>query len=499
MPFTEKFTLYESFLLRRSFLLCAVALCFGVGCTVGPNYVTPETSVPDAWESAVVDEMIQEEPPVEIWWESLNDTTLTDLIRRAESANLNLGIAVSRVREARALRGIARGGLLPDVFLDGAYTRTKVSENSQSGQIITGTGGEVAPQNIWNLGFSASWEIDLFGRIRRQIESATAGLEASIEDYRDVLVAVYAEVAINYVDVRMYQTRIAFAQANAASQRESLGLTRDRYNAGLTSNLDVAQAESNLANTEAQIPSLQIGLNAALNRLAVLLGSAPGSLHSELNVSNPIPAPPTALTVGLPVELLRRRPDVRRAERLLASQTAQIGVATADLYPSLSLAGFLELDATDVGNLFSGSSVGWGLVPGVKWNVFNGGKVRNNIKVQEARTEQALIVYEQSVLFALEDVENALVAYERERARRDRLTEAVDASERAVELVRTQYLSGLTNFQNYLDSQRSLFLQQDQLAESEGLVVKNLVFLNKALGGGWPVDEADPDIASGGQ
>jgi len=473
-------------------ILCLFAILVA-GCTVGPNYKRPETPMPDGWHTEVMQDLDETSQPLVQWWTTLGDTVLTDLIREAEVSNLNLASAVARVEEARAVRGIATGGRLPDVILDGAYSRTQISENSASGTVVKEAGGEVNASNTWTLSAGFSWEIDLFGRIRRQVEAATAGLEASIEDYRDVLVTVYAEVAANYMDVRTLQVQLAYARSNAQAQEGSLALTESRFEAGLTSALDVAQAQSNLYNTQSQIPLLESQLNATMNRLAVLLGKQPGALHARLAQVEPIPNPPTELTVGLPADLLRRRPDVRRAERQLAAQTARIGVATADLYPTFSLAGFLGLESLSLDDLFKSESGTWGIVPGFSWNIFSGGKVQNNIRVEEARTRQALVAYEQSVLNALEEVENAMVAYEKERDRRDRLAEAVTATERSVELVRTQYVSGLTNFQNYLDSQRSLFVQQDELARSEGQVVVNLIALNTALGGGWSVEADTPD------
>jgi NodT family efflux transporter outer membrane factor (OMF) lipoprotein len=495
--------------LRRAWIGLLVTVLLG-GCTVGPDYKRPETPMPDAWQTEVMQDLDESQEPLVHWWTALGDTTLTNLIRESEVSNLDLASSVARVEEARAIRGIATGGRLPDVVLDGAYARTRISENSATGSIITESGGEVSAANNWDVSLGFSWEIDLFGRIRRQVESATAGLEASIEDYRDVLVSVQAEVAANYMDVRTLQAQLAYARANAEAQEGSLDLTRNRFEAGLTSALDVAQAQSNLFNTQSQIPLLESRLNAGLNRLAVLLGQQPGVLHERLSTTVPVPDPPAELTVGLPADLLRRRPDVRRAERLLAAQTALIGVATADLYPTFSLAGFLGLESLSFDDLFQSESGTWGIVPGFSWNVFSGGKVQNNIRVEEARTRQALLAYEQSVLLALEEVESAMVAYEKERDRRDRLAEAVDATERSVELVRTQYVSGLTNFQNYLDSQRSLFVQQDELARSEGQVVKNLIFLNTALGGGWTLSntptgtestgsEADPERSGQGK
>ncbi|MCL7970638.1 MAG: efflux transporter outer membrane subunit, partial [marine benthic group bacterium] len=306
----------------------------------------------------------------------------------------------------------------------------------------------------------------------------------------------YAEVGSAYVDARAFQARLDFANQNVAAQENSLELTRDRFNAGLTSALDVAQAEQNLAQTRSTIPALDIGLEAALNRLAVLLGEAPGSIHGELQASAGLPDPDDKVAYGIPADLLRRRPDIRQAERLLASQTARIGVATADLYPTLSLGGSVGLEALDFDDLGDGGSGVFSILPKITWPIFTGGKIRNQIRAEEARTAQALAAYEQTVLRALEETQNALVAYGQEKMRRDRLQEAVNASQRAVDLVETQYLSGLTNFQNLLDSQRSLFQQQDALADSEGQVVNNLIALNRALGGGWSPSRAEVTAAA---
>ena len=490
-------------LIRFIGLSTVIGLLLVQGCKVGPDYVEPEVEVTDEWFAAVEAEMSSQEPDIEKWWESLGDSTLTDLIKGAELSNLDLRIAVSRVAESRALRGIAKGDLYPDLVLEGAYSYTKLSDNSVIGQIITGgTDGEVDPFELWEASASSFWEIDLFGRIRRGVEAATAQFEATIEDYRDVLVSLYAEVALNYVDVRALQERLAFARQNITAQRESLALTRDRFEAGLTSALDVAQAEQNLAQTESSIPTLQTGLNVALNRLAVLLAEQPGSLHAQLlSDEGSIPVAPEDIMMGVPADILRRRPDVRRAERLLASQTALIGVAKADLYPTFSISGFVQSVAGAFSGMFQGdgSSIGWGVIPGFRWDLFKGGKIRNNIRAQEARTDQALLGYQQTILLAFEEVEDAMVAYDRERVRRARLQEAADASQRAVDLVRTQYISGLTNFQNLLDTQRSLFRQQDELAESEGLVVQNLIRLNRSLGGGWSLEPAEPDKVSDSQ
>jgi len=486
--------------------LAAVSLL--AACTVGPDYEPPDftaETVPDRWRTTVETEMAADTTDLEMWWVSFNDTLLTDLIRKAEFGNLDLQAAVGRVAEARAIRGVAKGGYWPDIVLGGAYSYQKISENGIQGAasvqppIDGGEGGGLSigdPFDSWIFSLDLSWEIDLFGRIRRTVEAADAQLQASVEDYRDVLVTLYAEVGSAYVDARAFQTRLDFATQNVEAQESSLELTRDRFNAGLTSALDVAQAEQNLAQTQSTIPSLEIGLERSLNRLAVLLGEAPGNLHDELQAHSGLPRPDDQVAYGIPADLLRRRPDIRQAERLLASQTARIGIATADLYPTLSLGGTVGLEALDFDNLGDGGSVFWSIVPKISWPIFTGGKIRNRIRAEEARTQQALAFYEQTVLRALEEVQNALVAYGQEKLRRDRLFDAVAASQRAVNLVETQYLSGLTNFQNFLDSQRSLFRQQDELAASAGQVVNNLITLNRALGGGWSPGQAEITAAA---
>jgi NodT family efflux transporter outer membrane factor (OMF) lipoprotein len=430
------------------------------------------------------------EANLQTWWTGLGDPILEDLIRRAQESNLGLREALARIGEARAVLGVASGQYWPGADASGAVSRQDLSDNSALGQALPGT---FDPTSLYDVGIDASWEIDVFGRIRRSVESAGAGYEAAIEDYRDVLVTLLAEVALSYTEVREFQARIQYAEANVENQRATRQMTRDRHEGGAVSELDVAQAESNLKNTEAGIPALEIALNTSLNRLAVLLGLPPGAVHEELAAANVLPFPPESLTAGIPADLMRQRPDIRRAERLLASQTARIGVAKADLYPRFSLSGFFAVEAGEGGDLFSSASRTWGISLPFRWLLFDGGRVRSAVQAEEARTEQALVRYERSVLLALEDVENALTAYSLERNRRDRLAEATIATERAVELVQTQYKEGLTDFQNVLDMERSLTAQQDQLAASESAVIKNLIVLYKALGGGWDPNAGTPD------
>ena len=305
------------------------------------------------------------------------------------------------------------------------------------------------------------------------VEASTAEMQASVEDYRDVMISLSAEVASSYIGVRTTQRRLAYARQNVEAQTESLDITRTRYDTGLTSALDVAQAEANLSGTLSTIPQLETDLEISLNRLAVLLGENPGSLHEELGPPKDIPVPTSEVARGMPADLLRRRPDIRRAERELAAQTARIGVATSDLFPKFGLPGQLGWESKETDNWFNAGSLMWNFMPSFRWNIFSAGKVKNNIAAEEARTEALLLRYEQTILLALEEVENSLTAYQQEQLR-NHLSDAVESAGRSVELVRTQYLSGLTNFQNLLDSQRTLFTRQDDLAQSEGRVVQDL-------------------------
>ncbi|MGD8440857.1 MAG: efflux transporter outer membrane subunit [Holophagae bacterium] len=469
-----------------------VALLLGVvtACSVGPDYEPPEQpAMPDAWNAAVTDGVVEGTAPLETWWAVFDDPELTSLIERSRITNLTVREAVWRVEEARAIRGVTAGQRYPNVDATASAGRSQPSDNGPLGELAP-DGFDAA--DLFDTGVGASWEIDLWGRVRRQVESADAAVDASVEDYRDVLVGLFAEVAANYVTVREQQDRLRLARANVVGQESTLQLTEDRFNAGLVSGLDIAQAESVLAATRSLIPVLERNRETSLNRLAVLLGTTPGALDGELVGGGKIPEEPDAITTGLPADLLRQRPDIRAAERRLASQTARIGVATADLYPQFSLTGFLGLQATDAGDLFSSDSVNWSVGLPIRWKLFAGGAVRSQIAVERARTEQLLAAYERTVLLALEEVEGAIIAYETELERRTRLAESVDATQRSLDLVLTQYRAGLTDFQNVLDTQRSLRNQQDDLAASEGLVIKNLISLYRALGGGWDPDAPEP-------
>jgi len=464
------------------------ALLILQGCSVlkvGPDYEAPETAMPDAWHQEVAAGLVEGEADIQNWWEVFNDPVLTDLIEQPTVGNKDLQTAFGRIQEARAARGFATGEFYPDVDGSGSAERTRQSEG-----IVRNPG---APQkrvdNFYDVGVDATWEIDVFGRISRSVESADASLQSSIEDYRDVLVSLYAEVALNYMDVRAFQARIQFSKNNIATQAGTVQLTQDRLASEIAPELDVRQAELNLSRTEADLPRLEQSKVQAINRLGVLLGQPPAMLHPILEVDAPIPRPPEQVAVGLPSELLRQRPDIRSAERQLASQTAQIGVATADLYPRFSLSGSFAFETAGRG-IFSNGNHAWSFGPAFRWNIFDGGRVRNNILAQDAISNQLLSDYENTVLLALEDVENSMVAFEQEKIRRDALERSVIAAQESVRLVKELYIAGLTDLQNVLDMERSLAEQQDDLAESAGRVSQNLVALYRALGGGWEPDPA---------
>jgi NodT family efflux transporter outer membrane factor (OMF) lipoprotein len=401
------------------------------GClAVGPDYVRPDTTVNKDWNNKLKSASDKKETVTDnlaIWWNALGDPKLSSLIERAEKGNLDLKKAQAKIREARARRGVAKAGFFPTLNATGSAKRSKSSDDS---------GG--ATSDLYAAGFDASWELDIFGGVRRSTEAAQANLEASREDLRDVLVSLLAEVATNYVDVRTYQARLAVAEANLKSQEETYQLTVWQSQAGLNDELVVQQARYNLENTRSNVPTLRTGLEEAMNRIAVLLGEQPGKIHEELTKRERIPVAPLDIAVGVPADVLRRRPDIRKAERNLASQTATVGVAVADLYPKFTLSGTIGLEALSTGNLFSSGSRTYGFGPSITIPLFAGGSIRQNIEVQSALQEQYLIAYEKTVLNALEEVENALTAYAEEQHRKQTLTDAAAAAKQAAELARNK-------------------------------------------------------------
>ncbi|MEW6269092.1 MAG: efflux transporter outer membrane subunit [Thermodesulfobacteriota bacterium] len=463
-------------------LLASVLLA---ACTVGPDYVRPEPPLPPAWHTGVQDVALEPGAPVGRWWDEFGDPELTSLVERAARANLDLVEAAGRVAEAQALYGATASAQFPALDAEADVLRQRSSVNALF------PGGD--EDTLYQIGVSASWEVDLFGRVRRAVESAGASVEASDEDRRAVLVAVMAEVARSYLDARTLQRRLAVARSNLDSQGQIVELTRIRFEGGIASSLDVAQAESVHASTRTIIPPFEAALAQQLNRLSVLLGENPGGIAAELAQPAPIPAPPATLTVALPADVVRQRPDVRRAERDLAAQTARIGVATGDLYPRLTLLGTFGFDATKAADLFQGPSRAYSVGPAVTWNVFDAGRIRSLIGAEEARTAQALARYEQTILLALEEVENALVAFGRLREEREATLDAIDAASLSLELSTALYKDGVADFQNVLDAQRTVLQFEDQLARVDGALVQSLVQLYRALGGGWAAMEPAAD------
>jgi multidrug efflux system outer membrane protein len=466
-----------------SWLSAVLAITVLTSCAaVGPNYVPPETPVAASWHSRLEGGLTAEEinpQTLASWWTMLNDPELSSLIERAVAGNLDLKNVWARVREARARRGLAKTDLFPTLNITGSDTWTRSSKE-------TGTGKTT---QLYAASFDSGWELDIFGGVRRSMEATEADLQAAQEDLRDVLVSLLAEVALNYVEVRTYQSRLNAAQGSLDAQNETYQLTLWQYQAGLSDELATQQARYNLESTRSQIPTLRTALDEAMNRIAVLLGEQPGKVHEQLQKVEPIPETSLKVAVGAPADLLRRRPDIRQAERELAAQTARVGVATADLYPKFKLSGSINLTAPSFNNLLNNlSSTGnWALSggPQITWTAFDAGAIRRNIEIQSALQEQSLIQYEAAVLNALEEVENALVSFAEEQRKRDSLREATQAAQRAVELAQNKYEAGLADFSDVLDTQRSLFSFEDQLTQSNGTVTSNLIRLYKALGGGW--------------
>jgi len=454
-----------------------------VGCAVGPNYRPPKVSVPESWGESQKNAAFNHADPIVQWWKTFNDPVLDSLITHAVESNLDLRVAEARIREARFQSGVVSSELWPSVETSASYSR---SRRSQGISIIPPKAR--LKRNLYQAGFDASWEIDLFGGKRRAIEAARADIDAAVENRRDVLVTLLAEVARNYIEVRGLQRRLEIVRNNVRVQQETIDITRARFEAGLSSELDAVQAEALLATTQSQIPTLESSTKQTIHRIGILLGQKPDALQAELTKGAPIPSAPAMVPVGLPSGLLRRRPDVRRAEWELAAATARIGVATADFFPKFSLTGDFGLQTEDL-NVFSlTNSRYWSFGPTIRWPIFQAGRIRANVKVQNARQEQLLVNYEKAVLTALEDVENALVTFAGEQVRHKNLTAAVNANRRAVELAGELFTRGLANFLSVLDAERSLYESEDNLAQSEHTVSLNLVSLYKALGGGWETE-----------
>jgi multidrug efflux system outer membrane protein len=449
------------------------------GCAVGPDYEEPKAAAPGAYDSAG-QKGFSSDPVAVRWWKEFGDAKLDDLIARAMEGNKSVKGAMAVVREARALFAESEFELTPDLQAGGSYTRRKMS-----GASAPGVPSDFRKSSYWSAGFDAAWEIDLFGRIRRTIEAASAEADAAESFRRDVTVTLLADVARHYFELKGLRHEVEVAKKNAEVQREALRITTARFDAGRGTELDVARSRTDLNSTLALIPPLEAAAARAKNRLAVLLGVPPTGFALDLPAPSPLDKLPALVATGKPEDLLRRRPDVREAERHLASATARIGVATADLFPRISIAGSFGADAKSVAGLFRSGAMRYAFGPGITWDALNLGSVAARIRAAGARADADLARYEETVLTALEETENALVEFGRARDRRDALVEAVKASERAAALADARYQGGADDYLSSLLAQRTVLSLQIQLAESQTATVTALIALYKALGGGW--------------
>ena len=477
--------------LNRIGLLLLMMLAVGLlnGCTslsrwwengfkVGPNYAEPQAVVSASWESTNDPRIRGDQGPLAAWWTQFNDPALDGLVQTAVNQNLDLRTAGHRLLAVQAERNVAIGNLLPDARAVGVFSHAQISKNLPA----VGLGTLF---DFWAVGpLAASWEIEFWGKNRRAIESAEAEVEASQEDCRNAQVLLISEVAACYVQLRGYQQRIEFAQTNVQIQQKALKLALERFQMGITTELDVQQAKSSLAETEAALPQLDTGLRQASHRLCILLGSPPGDISNRLGIG-PIPTAPTELAVGIPAELLRRRPDVRKAERQVASQCAQIGVAEADLYPSLQLLGFVGYTSNSSGTLFSAPSFTGIIAPVLQWKIFNYYKIKNNVRKQEALLEARITDYQQTVLKAHGEVEDALVGFVNSGKQAAHLGESVEAARISMNLVLGLYREGKVDFNRVQNAQAMMVKQQDQLAVANTESILSLIRVYRGLAGGW--------------
>ena len=471
----------QKWMYRRSpTLTILLVLAVLSGCMVGPNFQGPQTTLPAEWSGPSTESrpITPAEAELTHWWTLFDDPTLVVLIDSAVQSNLDLKQAEARIRQARAARGVVAAGIGPTADATGAYQRSRTASAGKGK-----SGGDIS--NQYQAGFDSGWELDIFGGVRRAVEAADADLQAALETRRDVLVTLTAEVARNYIDLRAFQQRIAIARQNLAAQKHSADLTRQRFQGGFAGGLDVANADAQVATTASQIPLLESAVRQSIYSLSVLLGMDPAALLPELSPAEAIPAAPPPPPPGVPADLLRRRPDIRQAEAEIHAATARIGVATADLFPKFTIFGSAGVRSTDFSSWFNWDARVWSFGPSVSWNVFDMGRTRSNIELQQALQDQSLITYRQTVLNALQEVENALIASAKEAEHRRALVDAVEANRKAVDLATMLYTQGQTDFLNVLDAQRSLYATEDALVQSTGTVSTNLVALFKALGGGW--------------
>jgi NodT family efflux transporter outer membrane factor (OMF) lipoprotein len=485
-------------------VLAVLCLC---GCTspgeyirngfkVGPNYQTPPAAVAPDWIDAADQRVRREGDDLSKWWAVFNDPVLNRLIDDTYRQNLTLRQARQRVLEARAQLGIAVGNLFPQQqSLNGSLTQTALSAEDANVHVVSPF-GPVSLQRFysqWSLPIGAlSWEIDFWGRFRRAVEADTALLDASVANYQDVLVTLFGDVAASYVAVRTLEKQIEYTRTNADLQRQTLKIVEARFKAGTVTGVDLRQARSTLAQTESQIPELEILLRQTQNRLCTLLGIPPEDLAVKLGPA-PIPTAPPEVAVGIPADLLRRRPDVRRAERLAAAQSAEIGIAEADFYPAIFINGTIGYSAQQFKDLWRSSAFTGSVGPSFHWNILNYGRILNGVRLERAKFEEAVANYQETVLKANQEVEDGLVTFLKAQQRARFLNVSVDEALEAVKLVLVQYEKGTVDFTRVTQLQLTLVQQQDDLAQAQGEIARGLVQVYKGLGGGWEYRPADQD------
>jgi NodT family efflux transporter outer membrane factor (OMF) lipoprotein len=459
------------------------------GCNiVGPDFIKPDAPVADQWLESHESTILSEQGDVSNWWTVFNDPTLDSLIEKAYQQNLTLQIAGIRILEARAQLGIAVGNSYPQAQQARVgLSHIELSDNQPN---ISGT-ADTSYRDA-DIGFDVGWELDLWGRFKRGIQAADADLLTTIADYDDVLVSLTSSVASAYSLIRTFEERIAIAHKNVEIQQRSLKITNVRFENGATTELDVQQAKTLLLNTKASIPALQVGLQQSKHAISTLLGLPPGNLETLLEGESVIPSAASEIAVGIPAELLRRRPDIRRAELQAAAQSARIGIAEADLYPHFSLVGSIGLQSSDtfnsnLGDLFQLNSLEAFAGPSLTWDIFNYGRIKNNVRVQDARLQQLIVNYQNTVLEASREVEDALVGFLRAKEQVGFLSDSVDAAQRSVELALLQYRDGVADYQRVLDTQQALVAQQDLKTARQGDIATNLIAMYRALGGGWQI------------
>jgi NodT family efflux transporter outer membrane factor (OMF) lipoprotein len=481
-------------------------------CAVGPDFKEPPWYSPASWfggghrETPPARSQLVAQPLDPRWWNLFGDPELTVLEERVARDNFDVRVATIQLAESRAQRGITAAGLYPSINGNASYEREKASNRGIFSAFGSGSGGgggatqangtgfgaggvpasgQIPPFDLYQYGFDASWEIDLWGRVRRSIEAADASIDSSAEARRNTLLSTLAEVARDYIQLRGVQRQIDIANENVKVQQQSVQLTRERAAGGLGSELDVANATAQLRATTAQLPQLQQQEAQLVNAISLLLGLQPNALRAELDTPRPVPPVPPRVPVGVPSELARRRPDIRQAEAQLHAATADVGVAVADFYPRVTLSASLGIQALQPKNLFTWDARQYGLGPTVSLPIFQGGQLRSTLRLRKEQQQEAAVNYERTVLNAWHEVDNALTAYASEQKRRDELTQAVAENRRALGLAQLRYRQGLIDFLTVLDAQRSLLQTEQQLADSTTTVSNNLVALYKALGGGW--------------